>query len=139
MTPEEEATTRKEIVGRSPGRHRRPRIAPPPRAAWPTMSRGGYRSRRAQRGLDRPLRGREPVLELLCGESRYEIGTMVWEHHQVLHDGDFVIAHCSLRATTRSGRDYENQYALVYRFDALLITEAWEHTDTAYAFSRFAD
>jgi ketosteroid isomerase-like protein len=76
---------------------------------------------------------------LLCGESRYEVGTMEWEHHQLFHDGDFVIAHSSLRATTRSGRDYENQYALLYRFHALLITEAWEHTDTAYAFSRFAD
>ena len=91
------------------------------------------------RGLERPLRGRARVLELLCGESRYEVGTMVWEHHQLFHDANFVIAHCSLRATTRSGRDYENQYALFYRFDELLIKEAWEHTDTAYAFSRFED
>jgi uncharacterized protein len=91
------------------------------------------------RGLERPLRGRADVLELLCGESRYEVGTMVWKHHQLFQDGDFVIAHSSLRATTRSGRDYENQYALLYRFDGLLITEAWEHTDTAYAFSRFED
>jgi len=93
----------------------------------------------AARGLERPLRGRAKVLELLCGESRYEVGTMAWEYHQLFHDGDFVIAHCSLRATTRSGRDYENQYALLYRFDELLIAEAWEHTDTAYAFSRFED
>lgn len=92
-----------------------------------------------ERGLERPLRGRQQVLELLCGESRYEVGTMVWEYHQVLHDDSFVIAHCSLRATTRSGRAYENQYALLYRFDGVVITEAWEHTDTAYAFSRFAD
>jgi ketosteroid isomerase-like protein len=90
-------------------------------------------------GLERPLRGRGKVLELLCGESRYEVGTMKWECHQVFHDDGFVIAHCSLRATTRSGRDYENHYALLYRFDGLLIAEAWEHTDTAYAFSRFAD
>jgi ketosteroid isomerase-like protein len=93
----------------------------------------------AAHGLERPLRGREKVLELLCGPSRYEVGTMMWEHHRVFHDDSFVIAHCSLRATTRSGRDYENQYALLYRFDGLLIKEAWEHTDTAYAFSRFAD
>jgi uncharacterized protein len=92
-----------------------------------------------ERGLERPLRGRERVLELLCGESRYEVGTMVWTSHQVFYDNDFVIAHCSLRATTRSGRDYENEYALLYRFDDLLIAEAWEHTDTAYAFSRFAE
>ena len=90
-------------------------------------------------GLERPLRGREKTLALLCGESRYEVGTMAWEHHLLFHDGSFVVAHCSLRATTRSGRSYENQYALFYRFDGMLIKEAWEHTDTAYAFARFAD
>jgi ketosteroid isomerase-like protein len=138
VTPDEQATTRKEIVvGLLAAIAARDRAAAARCVAddvtwWVPQSAGA-------RGLDRPLRGREPVLELLCGESRYEIGTMVWEHHQVLHDDNFVIAHCSLRATTRSGRDYENQYALVYRFDALLITEAWEHTDTAYAYSRFAD
>ena len=92
-----------------------------------------------ERGLERPLQGRDRVLELLCGESRYVVGTMAWEYHQVLQDGDFVVAHCSLRATTQSGRDYENQYALVYRFRGDAIAESWEHTDTAYAFARFAE
>jgi ketosteroid isomerase-like protein len=92
----------------------------------------------AERGLERPLQGRDRVLELICGESRYEVGTMVWEFHQMLSDQDFVVAHCSLRATTRSGRDYENQYALLYRFRQELIAESWEHTDTAYAFARFS-
>ena len=91
-----------------------------------------------ERGLERPLVGRDRVLELLCGESRYVVGTMDWEYHQVLQDGEFVVAHCSLRATTQAGRDYENQYALVYRFLGMLIEESWEHTDTAYAFARFA-
>jgi ketosteroid isomerase-like protein len=92
-----------------------------------------------ERGLERPLRGRDRVLELLCGESRYVVGTMTWEYHQVLHDGDFVVAHCSLRATTQSGQDYENQYALLYRFREDEIAESWEHTDTAYAFARFSE
>jgi ketosteroid isomerase-like protein len=138
MTPDDQAGTRRDIVVRL-----LTAIAERDRAAaarcladdvtwWVPQSAGA-------RGLDRPLRGREQVLELLCGESRYEVGTMVWEHHQLFFDGDFVIAHSSLRATTRSGRDYENQYALLYRFDGLLIEEAWEHTDTAYAFSRFED
>ncbi len=98
---------------------------------WVPQSAGAH-------GLERPLRGRDPVLELICGESRYEVGSMVWDHHRVLHDDSFVIVHCSLRARTRAGLDYDNQYALLYRFDHLLITESWEHTDTAYAFSRFA-
>jgi ketosteroid isomerase-like protein len=138
MTPEEDARTRKEIVVRlltaiaERDRASASRCIADDVTWWVPQSAG-------ERGLERPLRGREEVLGLLCGESRYEVGTMQWEHHQVIHDGDFVIAHSSLRATTRSGRDYENQYALLYRFDGVLIKEAWEHTDTAYAFSRFAD
>jgi ketosteroid isomerase-like protein len=138
MTPDELASTRKESVGRLLRA-----IAERDRAAasrcitdeitwWVPQSAAAH-------GLERPLRGRDKTLELLCGESRYEVGTMVWEHHQMFHDDSFVIVHSSLRATTRSGRDYENHYALLYRFDGLLITEAWEHTDTAYAFARFAD
>jgi ketosteroid isomerase-like protein len=91
-----------------------------------------------ERGLERPLQGRERVLELLCGESHYEVGTMAWEFDQILSDRDFVVVHCSLRAKTRSGRDYHNFYALLYRFRDHLIAESWEHTDTAYAFSRFS-
>ena len=138
MTPDDQAGTRKEIVvGLLTAIAERDRASASRCVAddvtwWVPQSAGA-------RGLDRPLRGREQVLELLCGESRYEVGTMVWEHHQMFHDANFVIAHSSLRATTRSGRDYENQYALIYRFDDLSITEAWEHTDTAYAFSRFED
>jgi ketosteroid isomerase-like protein len=89
-------------------------------------------------GVARPLRGRDAVLALLCGESRYELGTMAWEYHRLLHDEDMVVAHCTLRANTRSGRSYENQYCLLYRFSGELVVESWEHTDTAYAFSRFA-
>ena len=89
-------------------------------------------------GIARPLRGRAQVLALLCGESRYEPGTMVWQYHRVLYDADVVVAHCTLRANTRAGRPYENQYCLLYRFNAELIVESWEHTDTAYAYSRYS-
>jgi uncharacterized protein len=138
MAPDDVARTRKEIVMRlltaiaARDRASASRCIADDVTWWVPQSAGA-------RGLERPLRGRARVLELLCGESRYEVGTMVWDYHQVFHSDDFVIAHCSLRATTRSGRDYENQYALLYRFDDHVIKEAWEHTDTAYAFSRFED
>lgn len=90
------------------------------------------------RGIARPLEGRQAVLDLCCGESRYQVGTMTWELHQVLHDDDVVVVHCTLRALTKGGTPYENHYALLYRFVGTLIAEAWEHTDTAYAFARFA-
>lgn len=89
------------------------------------------------RGIERPLRGRQAVLDLCCGESRYRVGTMHWDPHQLLHDDDTVVVHCTLRALTKGGVSYENHYALVYRFVGDRIAEAWEHTDTAYAFGRF--
>jgi ketosteroid isomerase-like protein len=89
-------------------------------------------------GIARPLRGKDGVLDLLCGESLYELGTMSWEYHRLLHDEDTVVAHCTLRANTRAGVSYENQYCLLYRFNGQLVVESWEHTDTAYAFARFA-
>jgi ketosteroid isomerase-like protein len=93
----------------------------------------------AEHGIERPLRGRESVLGLLCGKSRYEPGSMNWQCHHLVHDGDMVVAHCTLRAKTATGRTYQNEYALIYRFQGELIVESWEHTDTAYAFSRYSE
>jgi ketosteroid isomerase-like protein len=89
-------------------------------------------------GLDRPLVGREATLGLLCGESRYEVGSMQWTHHHVLADDDTVAVHASLRARTKAGVSYENHYVMIYRFQDDQIIEGWEHTDTAYAFGRMA-
>jgi ketosteroid isomerase-like protein len=92
----------------------------------------------AARGLARPLKGREGVIGLLGGDnSHYRTGTMRWEFHDVLQDGDRVVVHCTLRALTREGAEYENHYLMLYRFAGERIAEAWEYTDTAYAFGRF--
>lgn len=92
----------------------------------------------AARGLARPLSGREGVLKLLGGDnSHYRTGTMRWEFHDVLRDGSRVVIHCTLRALTREGVAYENHYLMLYRFEGARIAEAWEYTDTAYAFGRF--
>jgi ketosteroid isomerase-like protein len=89
-------------------------------------------------GLDRPLIGREATLGLLCGESRYEVGSMQWTYHHVLADDGTVAVHASLRARTKAQVSYENHYVMIYRFRGALIVEGWEHTDTAYAFARMA-
>ncbi len=92
----------------------------------------------AARGLARPLNGREGALKLLGGDnSHYRTGTMQWEFHDVLRDGERVVIHCTLRALTREGVPYENHYLMLYRFEGTRIAEAWEYTDTAYAFGRF--
>jgi ketosteroid isomerase-like protein len=92
----------------------------------------------AEHGIARPLSGRDDVLNLLCGESRYEVGTMVWEYHHILHGDDLVVVHCALHARTRAGRPYDNEYCLLYRFVGQLVVESWEHTDTAHAFAQYA-
>jgi ketosteroid isomerase-like protein len=43
-----------------------------------------------------------------------------------------------MRARTTSGKDYLNQYHLLYRMEDGRIGEVWEHLDTAYAFARMA-
>jgi ketosteroid isomerase-like protein len=92
----------------------------------------------AARGLARPLNGREGVVKLLGGDnSHYRTGTMKWEFHDVLQDGSRVVVHCTLRALTREGIPYENHYLMLYRFEGTRVAEAWEYTDTAYAFGRF--
>jgi ketosteroid isomerase-like protein len=94
----------------------------------------------AQLGLERPYVGHAAVLDLLCGpRSQYREGTMAWEFHQVLSDGGMVATHSTLRALTAGGVPYENHYVQLYRFVDGLVAEGWEHTDTAYAFARFAD
>jgi ketosteroid isomerase-like protein len=92
----------------------------------------------AARGLPRPLQGKDGVLGLLGGDnSHYRTGTMRWEFHDVLQDADRVVVHCTLRALTRDGVEYENHYLMLYRFAGDQVAEAWEYTDTAYAFGRF--
>jgi ketosteroid isomerase-like protein len=94
----------------------------------------------ARLGLQRPYVGRAATLDLVCGpRSQYREGTMAWEFHHVLADGGMVATHSTLRALTAGGVPYENHYVQLYRFVDGLVAEGWEHTDTAYAFGRFAE
>ncbi len=51
----------------------------------------------------------------------------------VVADGEHAVAEWTSRATTRSGRRYENDYAVVFRVVDGLIVSVREYFDTAYA------
>lgn len=50
---------------------------------------------------------------------------------QLLADGDWVVARCQGRVTTKSGQRYDNQYCFLYRLRDGLIEEIIEYGDTA--------
>jgi ketosteroid isomerase-like protein len=52
---------------------------------------------------------------------------------RIVADGEYAVAEWTSRATTRSGRPYENDYAVVFRVRDGRIASVREHFDTAYA------
>jgi ketosteroid isomerase-like protein len=91
------------------------------------------------RTIERPLRGREAVMNLLTAGGHYRAGSQSWRLHQLIGDADFVAVPCAMRAETVSGLPYLNEYVYVFRFVDGAIAEVWENLDTAYAFARLAE
>jgi len=56
------------------------------------------------------------------------------EIHSVVAEGDRVMIQHANRAITAAGRDYENEYVKIFRFDREgKICEVWEYLDSRYA------
>jgi ketosteroid isomerase-like protein len=85
----------------------------------------------------RPIVGREALIEVLAGPSRaYRKPTIAWTVHDVIAEGDVVMATASMTAELISGVDYANDYSYAFRFTGDRIAEGTEYTDTAYAVER---
>ena len=85
----------------------------------------------------RPVVGREALVEVLAGPSKaYVKPTIAWTVHDVVAEGDVVMASASMTAQLLNGLDYANDYAYVFRFDGDRIAEGTEYADTAYARDR---
>jgi uncharacterized protein len=52
---------------------------------------------------------------------------------RIVADGEYAVAEWTSRATTRSGKRYENDYAVVFHVRDGRIASVREHFDTAYA------
>ncbi len=63
--------------------------------------------------------GRAPAPRPVSGRKvdRYDLSTTEFHDVHVLADGPYVFRHHTYRATTLRGRDYENVYGFLFRFD----------------------
>jgi ketosteroid isomerase-like protein len=90
--------------------------------------------------VDRPLRGRTAVVTLLGGTyGFFQAGTTTWTVIALVEEGPTVVAHVRRECLAANGRSYDNEYLLRFDLKDGKIVEAWEHTDTAYARSLFAE
>ncbi len=83
------------------------------------------------------LKGPEAIAGLFSGavDDYYRPGSMRYDYHAELADGDFVMMQFTLTAITANGEDYENDYAMLFRCDAGRIAEVKEFFDTATLFA----
>jgi ketosteroid isomerase-like protein len=90
----------------------------------------------AERGLaPRVVEGREQVVALLMTLGLY-VPERSWTIHHLLADEHAAAAHGTMRTHTVTGAPYENHYVFVFEFSDGLISQVWEHLDTAYLFPR---
>jgi ketosteroid isomerase-like protein len=89
----------------------------------------------------RPAVGRDAAVKIFIGggEQRIRAGSAEWTHEHTIAVGDLVAVHSTLRCVTTAGRDYENHYFWLFRFENGRIAEIWEHLDTLYALTNFDD
>lgn len=84
--------------------------------------------------------GKAAVLAMFGDVDAFYIAdTMQFDYHSFTAEDDRVHMHYTLRATTTSGKAYENQYQSLFRLEDGRIAEVWEYFDTAYLFGLFAD
>lgn len=54
------------------------------------------------------------------------------EVHRIIADGEYAVAEWTSHARSADGRDYDNDYAIVFRVSDGQIAGVTEYTDTAY-------
>lgn len=83
------------------------------------------------------LKGPQAIAGLFDGavDDYYQPGSMRYDYHAELAEGDFVMMQFTLKAITANGEDYENDYAILFRLENGLIAEVKEFFDTSLLFS----
>jgi ketosteroid isomerase-like protein len=78
-------------------------------------------------------RGMPEVLEFLRqGLGLFEHGTMRTELVSMIAEEDYVAVRVNCTARTSKGRDYDNQYHVLYRIRDGKICEMWDFQDTKH-------
>lgn len=72
-------------------------------------------------------------------DQLYRFGSRRHEIQSITADDERVVVRNIMRATTQTGRDYENYYVYVYEFDDDKIATIWEYLDKDYTNRIFDD
>lgn len=80
-----------------------------------------------------PRVGHAAVMDLLgAGIGIYQDGSLNIQRQCLLADGDCVMAQFTLDAKLADGRDYSNEYIMLFRIDNGRINRVWEYLDTLH-------
>jgi ketosteroid isomerase-like protein len=78
-------------------------------------------------------RGRAGIERVMSyADQLYQVDTLRKEVQSVTADDERVVVRNIMRGKTKTGRDYENYYVLVYEFDGDKIATIWEYLDKDY-------
>jgi ketosteroid isomerase-like protein len=72
-------------------------------------------------------------------DQLYQVDTLTKEIQSITADDERVVVRNIMRGKTKTGRDYENYYALVYEFEGDKIAKIWEYLDKDYTNRIFDD
>jgi ketosteroid isomerase-like protein len=93
-------------------------------------------------GTETEIRGGDTIATVFTahhgadGEhSLWSPNTTRWHPEYVICEDDVVVVQANRTSLTAQGRPYENRYVWLFRFGGELITEIWEHCDSAYSHS----
>jgi nitroreductase len=94
---------------------------------------------RGKNEIGRVILGRAPSPPPPSGRKvdRYDLTTARFQDVETIADGQYVFRQHGYTATTLGGRDYENVYGFLFRFDDDgLIDRVWEHWGTLAAYEQ---
>jgi len=72
-------------------------------------------------------------------DQLYQVDTLRKEIQSITADDERVVVRNIMRGKTKTGRDYENYYVLVYEFEGEKIAKIWEYLDKDYTNRIFDD
>ena len=72
-------------------------------------------------------------------DQLYQVATLTKEIQSITADDERVVVCNIMRGKTKTGRDYENYYAMVYEFEGDKIARIWEYLDKDYTNRIFDD
>ena len=92
-------------------------------------------------GVSQKHDGKKEALALFSGavSDFYIPESIKFDYHSCIAEGDRVALHFTLSARAVNGKDYKNQYQILYRCRDGLIAEVWETFDTAYLRGVFSE